>query len=336
MNMDKKFLRQVMKDVFSANPVGKYDAKDPESTLKEYLCEQFGVKDLTKLTARDLDSPAMYDFYTVMLEEINADIPQSLEQALVFAEYANVSLGDQRIFAVDNPELFDIQVTAKGNGDVEVQRMSEDYITITTEALTAKFEVPFMRWASGRIDFDGMKQKVVDSYVRKLKTKVYEAFFAATGYNNDSKFNVADGSGFVIENLNTLIDRVSAANGQASVLTLASPAFIRQVAGSGALSDGQLEEIAETGFLRMKDGNMYMAIEHTVDENYDFVFDNTTAIVLPVNGTNIVKIVEEGETIFNEQTNINGNMSKEYMFQKFLGVGIATATINGRYEYTPV
>jgi hypothetical protein len=328
--MKREYIKRVMEDVFSESPSADYDGVKPEKTLKNILFEILGTE---KPTAMDLISYKMDDFYAIVAEVVGNEVSEDLEQSFDFAEYANVAWGDERTFELDSPELFHAGVIAKGNGDIAIQNITNGFIDIATDAIAIKFAVPFMRWVSGRIDFDKLKRKVVSSYVKKVRTLVYKAFFETASYNSDSNYNVADTAGLDAGNLNALADKVGAAN-NSDVLIMATKPFIRSYAGNNTLSDIALEEIRMTGAVRMTDGNVLMAVDNVLDADDAFVLDDATAIIMPVNSGKIVKIVEEGETLIKEQVNMNGNMSKEYMFYKHLGVGVAAALKYGRYTFT--
>ncbi len=327
---NKKELRQVIRDTFTDKPQGKYEGTKPEDVLLEAMYDILGTRNPT---AYQMTSPAMHEFYALVLEEIGREIPETLQQSLEIAEYKNVGWGDKRVFHTNNPQLLDVQVSAKGNGDARVQRIEDGVVSVDTDALKIKAEIPFMRWASGRINPDDLKTKIVGSYVRELKKQIYKAFFETTAFNSDDKFNTSSTGGLDAEKLYDLIDLVEGTNGT-NVVTLASKKFLRALVGEKTLSDAELQEINQNGFLRMADGNMFMAMEHVYDKDFTKVFDDNTAIVVPVDDSKIIKIVEEGETMFEPKTNTSGNMAMEWLFYKHVGVALVTGRFTGRFTYT--
>jgi hypothetical protein len=329
--MERNYVKQVMLDALAKEPSAKYEEASPDDVLRNALYEALGTKNPT---AMDLKSYKMQDFYAVMSEVVGNEVSDTLEREFAFAEYANVALGDLRDFELMSPELFDVGITAKGNGDIEVQRITNGHVRISTDQMAIRFAVPFMRWASGRTDFEWLKNKVVNSYVNKVRELIYKAYMTTATYNDDANFNIADTSGLDATNINKLADRVSGANGNVPVVIMASKAFIRSYAGQNALSDRALDEIRENGYVTMSDGNILMPMAPVLDADDNFVFDDATAIIEPLNGDKAVKIVEEGTTLIDEIVNTEGNMAKQHTFIKMIGVGVASATKRGRYTFT--
>jgi hypothetical protein len=49
----------------------------------------------------------------------------------------------------------------------------------------------------------------------------------------------------------------------------------------------------------------------------------------------MVKIIEEGTPIIEDSPlNVNGDMSKEYLFYREVGVGVVSGTRFGKYQWT--
>lgn len=329
--MDKNNLRQVIRDAFSNTPKGKYENASPEDVFKNAMFEILGTG---TPTAMDMQSPEMHKVYALVLEEIGRDLPAAIQEAIPFAEYKNVAWGDKLVFHVKNPDILDVQVSAKGNGDARAQRIEGGVVSIDTQALKIKVTVPFMRWATGRIDLMDLRDKITRSYAQEVKKQAYKAFFETAAFNGQAEFNIDDTSGLDSENLYDLMDLVSDKNGGVNVVTVASKKFLRALVGNKTLSDVAYEEIRMNGFLRMADGNMFMAVEKIFDEDFTAVFDDATAIVVPVDDEQIIKIGDEGDTIFVEETNTNGDMNKTFLFYKHMGLDLVTGSFTGRYTYT--
>ena len=329
--MEKQALNDLMKDiVISHNMSTEYSVIN--KTLREQMIEVIGTD---KPTAKDMRKPDAFRVYELVEEFLASEIQKSIAEDLQFAEYANVSWGDKRKFILENPDLFNVAIVASGNGNITRQRLQNGSVEIETSPMAIKVWASFKQYMSGEIDFPRMIEKVKGSYIAKIKELIWTAFFTTPAYNSDTTYNIADTDGIDVDQINTLADHVSASNNQAKIMIIASKGFLRSYAGS-TLSDGQLEEMAKNGYVSMYDGNILMAIEHMHKPNSDtFLSDNNTAILLPIASEKIVKIVEEGTPIILDPVvNINGDMSKEYLFYTEVGVAVAVAKKYGRYTYT--
>jgi len=329
--MNKQALKDLMNDIV----VGKGMASDYSvinKTLREQMVEIIGTD---RPTMRDMRKPEASALFELVEEWLGAEIPKSIQEDLQFAEYANVAWGQKRKFNLENPDLFNVAVVASGNGNVERQRMQNGSVEVTTAPMAIKIWANFKQYISGDIDFPRMVEKVKASYLMKIKELIWVSFFTTPAYNSDTTYNVADTGGINADNIDTLADHVSASNGQAKVMIVASKAFIKAYVGT-TLSDGMLDELNKKGYVEMFNGNILMPVEHMHKANTDtFIFDNNTAILLPVASEKIVKIVEEGNPIIMDAPlNINGDMSKEYLYYVEVGVAVAVAKKYGRYTYT--
>lgn len=329
--MKKEFTKQLVRDIFADTPSANYDDKTPEDALQQVMYDILGTENPT---ANEMNSPKMHDFYTVVVEQIDSLIRDDLELTFPFAEYKNIGWGDQRSFDVMNPSKLKVQVSARANGDARVQKISDGKVKVETGALKIKVEIPFMKWAAGKMGMDRLRRKMQSSLTNQIKEMVYTAFFETPAFSGHAKFNESSTGSIDADVLYDLIDLVEGANDGAPVVTIASKKFIRNLVGSKTLSDKALEELRTKGYLEMADGNKFLAMEKVYDENFNAIFDDKTAIVVPIDDEKIVQIVEEGETIFDTQTNTTGNMAKEMLIFKQIGVSVVTGSYTGRYVVT--
>ena len=326
--MNKNFTKQIVRDVFADTPSANYDNKTPEDALLQVMYDILGTEEPT---VNDLNDPKMHKFYTVVIEEIDSMISDEVEMNFPFAEYVQLGWGDRKVFDVANPSKLKVQVSARANGDARVQKISDGKIRVDTSALKIKAEIPFMKWASGRMELASLRRKMESSLMKKIKTMVYKTFFETPAFYNDDKFNVSGTGSIDSADVYDLIDLVEGANDGAEAVTIASRKFLRELIGDKTLSDKALEELRTKGYLEMADGRNFLAMAKVYDDNFDAIFDDETAIVLPVDDNSVIKIVEEGQTMFNVDTNMNGNFAKEIMVMKQVGVGMATSNFTGRY-----
>lgn len=329
--MEKQVLIDLMSDIMSESKMSN-DYSTINKTLREQIVEVIGTD---RPTMRDMRRPEAYRVFEIVEEYLGAEIPKSIQEDLTFAEYKNVKWGDKRKFYLENPDLFNVSIVASGNGNVARQRIQNGSVEVSTSPMAIKIWSAFKQYVSGDVNFVRMVEKVKASYLMKIKELIWTAFFTTPAYNSDTTYNIADTGGMDSDHIDTLADHVSAANGQATVMIVASKTFIKNYVGT-TLSDGMLDELNKKGYVTMFNGNILMAVEHMHKANTDtFLFDNNTAILLPVGEEKIVKIVEEGTPIIDDAPiNMKGDMSKEYLFYTEVGVAVVLAKKYGRYTYT--
>lgn len=312
----------------------KFSAPEMESALKEAIVDIFGTD---KITAKELRRPEAYKFFEIIESYIMARTSETLEKELQIAEYKNVAWGDKNEFILENPELFEVLVTAVGNGNVRRQRIEDGYVTLATEPRIIRIFENFKRFMAGRTNWTLMIEKVSQSYVKSIKEEVWAALYGAVSAGGSTVYNVAEVGGAVdTDNLDTLIDHVQAANNGADVAIMGTKAALRKIVGT-SVAEIALEDVYKTGIYQFYNGVPLLPIAQMHAANSDtFLLDNEKVFVLPMGMDKIVKIVEEGEAIigtFKPEDNIRGDMSAEYVYYREVGIGVVTTTKFGVYSW---
>lgn len=312
----------------------KFSAVEMESALRAAIVDIFGTD---KITAKELRRPEAYKFFEVIETYIMNRTSETLEKELQIAEYKNVGWGDKNEFILENPELFDVLVTAVGNGNVRRQRIEDGSVSISTEPRIIRIFENFKRFMAGRTNWTLMIEKVAQSYVKSIKEEVWAALYGAVSAGGSTVYNVAEVGGAVdLDNLDELIDHVQAANNGVDVVLMGTKAALRKIVGT-TVAEVAIEDVYKTGVYQFYNGTPMLPIAQMHLANSDtFALDNETVFVLPMGGEKMVKIVEEGEAIignFRPEDNIRGDMSAEYVYYREVGVGIVTATKFGKYTW---
>lgn len=334
---DRTNIKRLMRDVANyenskTELTSKFSKSNLEDKLRSKLIEAIG---LDNPTLKDLRRANASKAFEIVEEFLTENISGRVNAELPFATVKSVEFGQKVSFKLENPDLYNVAIVAKGNGNGERQRLENGRVEVSTDAMEIKVFHTFLEYMSGQVSFAEIANKVMESYVSAIRDEVHEVLLASTAYNGDTNMNVTVTGAFDADKLELMADQVRAKNQVNKAYIVATRNFLRSYVGS-TLSDGQREELADKGYVEMWNGNILIAITQTTKHNsFDLSFDDKTALVLPATNVELIKIVEEGEDMMIEgDLNMKGNMDKELLFYRHTGVAVANAIIWGKYSYT--
>jgi hypothetical protein len=335
MNENLVMIKELMEDINLASKgmSTKFDVADLELKLKEQIVALFG-KD--NPTYQDLKrNPNSNAFFAILEEYIGVAGSTQLQEVLSFAEIKNEAWGDDTRFEIENPELFDVVVVAKGNGNVRRQRIDTKFVTIPTEAVAIKIFDNFKRFLAGRVNWSAMITKVAQSYAKEIQERVMTALYSVAPVNGSAVFNVTDAGGFKIQSVRDMIDHVQAQNQNAEVAIIGTRQALLTL--SPVIStDEANKDLYTNGYYTTAEGYRLIPVKQMhVKNTFNFLLSNKQLMVIPMTGEKMVKIMEEGTPIIEDMPlNVNGDMSKEYLFYREVGVGVVSGTRFGKYQWS--
>lgn len=328
-------IKKLMNDVVNydrSELSSKFSKSNLEEKLRAKLMKEVGLDNPTIKDLRRADTSKAFEIVEDFLSD---NIKGKVSEAFPFATVKTVSWGQKVTFRLENPELYNVAIVAKGNGNGERQRLENGMVEVATDAMEIKVYHTFLEYMSKQVSFASIAIKVMESYISAIREEVHAVLLASSAYNGDSNLNVTVTGAFDATKLEELAEKVKAKNNVGKAYIVATQTFLNGYVGN-TLSDGQAEELADKGYVKMWNGNILVAIKRTTKHNsFDLTFDNLTALVLPATDVSLIKIVEEGEDLMLEgDLNMKGNMDKELLFYRHTGVALANAIVWGKYDFT--
>lgn len=323
---DKKKLVQLAIDL-AENRTTEFSAEDMNETLRQSFIEITGTDKLDYKVMRR-HSAAIFE---IVEEVLGIIVERRMEQEFSnFAEYKNVNWGDQKLFTLENPNLFEVATIVDGTGNLLRQRLENGKLLVETYMRGVKIYEEFYRFLAGRIDWPKLVSKVADSYINKIYTLVYTAMYDS--YNSAKPtYNIT--GAYSATELDTMIDHVEAAN-QAEALILGTRKALAKITGP-YVSDSMKDDFNKRGFFANYNGRELQEIRQVHTPGTDtFAINDSFIMVLPAGGERIVKIVEEGDSIIQETPGgKTADMSLEYLFLRKSGIAVVTTRSKGIYRF---
>lgn len=327
-------IKELMEDINLASKgmSTKFSATELEVKLKEQIVALFGKDNPTYQDIKR--NPNSGAFFALLEEYIGTAGSTLLAEMIPFAEIRNEAWGDDTVFEIENPELFDVVVVAKGNGNTRRQRIDNKFVRIEKDAVSIKIFDNFKRFLSGRVNWSAMISKVAQSYAKDIQERVMTAFYAVAPVNGSAVFNVNDAGGFDIKSVRDLIDHVESENQGAEVAIVGTRQALLKLAPVIATDEAN-RDLYEKGYYTTAEGYKLIPVRQMHTKNtFNFLLSNKQLMVIPMTDEKMVKIAEEGTPIIEDMPlNVNGDMSKEYLFYREVGVAVVTGTRFGKYSW---
>ena len=245
-------------------------------TRYEDKFEAEGV-DLVKNPAVNSNRDFRENFDAVIAQVINATLPMTMSSrfAETFMEIHHVGWGDTARFIVDSNELYQVNEIAEGIHRGALQQIYNNEVSVNPQPVEIAVSIDWYLLASRKFDIGVWAAKIARSFENYVLAKSIAALTSATnglgvGYITN---------GVDTEKYGTLAQRVSAANGGASVYALGtSVALAKLVPSTVGLQYGLGVEITKNGFLDRYLGTNVIAIDQAIDPA---TLNTTAALMIP-------------------------------------------------------
>lgn len=271
--------------------------------------------------------------FNLISETVTTILPVTIDEELnFFAEVKNVNWGDQLVFEVTDPRLFEVAMVSDGNTNVRAQRLDNGKLTLTPQNRTIKIYEEFYRWVSGRIDWAVMVDRVTRSFLNQIRTDIYGKI-----YNSYANLGATYGvtGAFDDQEFVTLAQHVEAGTGGLKPMVFGTKLALSKIMKDQYFYSGDMTKaLNEKGFLPNYLGYDLVEIQQSHTANTDtFAIDNNFLLFVPAGVNKLVKIGFEGSTIVRESSpQDNADESIEYSFKQKYDIGVLSAGKYGIYK----
>jgi len=311
----------------------KFSAEDANEAFRKSILEMCGGK----VDYKSLSNPVTrYAVFNLITETIDTIIPRTLEgQFDQFVETRNLGWGDQAVFEVSDPSLYKVATIANGTTNIRAQRLDKGSLIVPTKMKFVKIYEEFYRFASGRIDWVDMVNRIAASFALQIKTDIYAGIYSS--YSTLNATYGATGT-FSVPAFNTMVAHVSGAANTSEVACFGTKLALAKVTPSqgftaypGLMTQDMMTQVNKQGYIGNLQGTPLIELQNAhVPGTDNFVIDDSFILIVPMNSEKIVKLVFEGEAIMTDNAfDQNSDLSLEKGFGKMVGLGILSASKYG-------
>ncbi len=264
-----------------------------------------------------------YKVFAIMAEvmpvAMNASLAGKFEN---FCEFKDTFLGDKPYFWVEDNQVYNVYTAARGNGDIERQRIIDRNFTVPTIIKAIKFYDEFDLFMSGKMDMARLTEKATISmvnYVGELIADTIYGSYAAV----DTEFKAT--GAFAAATLVSIIENVKAATGADRLQIYGTTTALSSVADGAGYSDRAKDGFNSLGYYDTFRGTDLFALPQAYAASTQTLkVNNAHILILPAN-EKIVKVLFEGEALVDMKDGMNRNdMQPEVLFTRRIGAAALT------------
>lgn len=322
--------------------VENYSDKQANETLRQAMIEANGGSDKLDIRAmRDGKCSGVYSIVEEVLKQTAMDSLASTDFFNALVEYHNVAAGDQKVFHVENADLFTVSKVADGTQALRRQRLfGLRTVPIETTMHMVRIYEELVLVLAGRISFNDMIDRVARSFTQDTLNEIYTLWNKASQDDlGGTAYFPAAGNAFSEDVLLNVIEHVEAAAGSATSTIIGTKAALRNLIPSIQGWD-QKNVVDAQGYLGKFYGSNVIAVpQRHRNGTTDFVFNDKEITVFAGAGadTKPIKFVTEGDPIIiPRQATENMDLTMEYVYGEKYGLGLVTASNTGigKYQFT--
>lgn len=307
------------------NKVQNFSKDETETAFRNAVVDMIGAKPGSNNFFYKWEQNK-FKVFNLISETITTILPVTIDEELNgFAEVKNANWGDQLIFEVTDPRLFEVGLVSDGNTNVRAQRLDNGKLTLTPQNRIIKIYEEFYRWVSGRIDWAVMVDRVSRSFLNQIKTDIYNKIYNA--YDSLNAPYKVTGT-FTDTAYVEMAQHIEAGTGGLKPTVFGTKLALSKLMKDQYYYNGELTKgVNENGHLPNYLGYNLVEIKQSHTANTDaFAIDNNFLLFVPTGVNKIVKIGFEGSTIVREASpQDNADESIEYTFKQKYDVGVLSA-----------
>lgn len=329
-----KELMDIIRDIRSGDST-RYSKADMKESVRLALVEANGGS-TTLPTYKERRAGKGAEVYTLLEEIIGAASTDGLTQNEFFlnlCDFRNVPLGDSPTFYIENSDVFEVSETGAGSWGIRRQRIG-DYtpVSIPVKAYSVRFYDEGLRLMAGRSDIVNFMDKVSKSFEQEILNATYSAWLNAA----DSDFGgdtYSKGGSYDEDTMLDLIAHVEASGNGSKAVILGTMKGLRYLAPQLQGHDSK-NSLYNVGYYERFYGSPVVCIpqRHKFGTT-DFVYPDNLLTVIATDDKPI-KVVKAGDgVIIPRDMTVTRDMTEEYLYTDFYGIGIAAAANRGISRY---
>lgn len=270
-----------------------------------------------------------YKVFAIIAENMPVAMNASLAGKFgEFAEFKDTAMGDLNYFDVEDNTVYPVYTAARGNADVERQKIIDRNFSVPTQMKIIKLYDELDRFMAGKIDLARMTDKATVGFENHVGLLISDAIYGSySAVDTDYK---ATGT-FAAATLQDIIEHVKAATGAERLQIWGSTSALANVADGAGYSDRSKDRFNSVGYYDTFRGvDLFALPQAYLPGTQTFAVTRTYLIVLPAN-EKIVKVVFEGDALVNMDDGMSRNdLQPEILYGRRVGAAAITVA-EGKY-----
>lgn len=314
--------------------VKNYSKDEANEALRKAFAELLKFSDEDGKIDRKTFRRNKVEIFEILEEIINETLHEGLENQFDgFAEYRNLAWGDTNLFKVPANNIFRVALVSDGNGNIRRQRLRDGQeFTVSLDTYAIKVGEDFHRFLAGRVDWAEFMQGIAESFRRDLTQRIYDAVYnsfgayGATYHQNLTGAPTEDDLVELAMHIEARTGEKVAIYGTKLALRKLAPSKVTEAMNDARNKTGYYGEIAGIELREIPQSHVYGKDEFAIDNNF--------ILVLPQNPDKMVKVVNEGDAIIQDQAGgLTADMMQEYFVANRFGIAVITSKVYGFVKF---
>lgn len=272
------------------------------------------------------------EIFEILEEVINETLQEGLKSQFDgFAEYRNLAWGDENLFTTPAEQNFRVALVSDGNSNLRRQRLRDGQeFSVSLDTYAIKIGEDFHRFLAGKVDWVSMMNGITEAFKRDLTQRIAKAVMNSYGEYGTTYHNAFTGaSGFTEQDLIEMAMHIEARTGS-KVAVYGTKLALRKLAPSNVTEDMNNARNS-VGYYGSIAGISLNEIEQSHEYGTDnFAIDNNFLLILPQNADKMVKVINEGDAIIqDQQEGTTSDMMKEYFIANRFGIAVICTKVFG-------
>jgi hypothetical protein len=279
------------------------------------------------------------EIFEILEEVINEYLQEGLKNQFDgFAEYRNLAWGDENLFKTPANQIFRVSLVSDGNGNIRRQRLRDGQeFSVSLDTYAIKIGEDFHRFLAGRVQWADLMAGIAESFKRDLTYKIANAVMGSYGeygatYHNT--FSTTGAEAFSEQDLLEMAMHIEARTGSKVAvygtklaLRKLNPQYTTEALNNDRHSRGYYANIAGIPLREIEQSHEY--------GSDNFAVSNDFILLLPENADKMVKVINEGDAIIqDQQAGITSDMMQEYFIANRFGIAVICTKVFGFVKLT--
>lgn len=265
------------------------------------------------------------EIFEILEEVINETLNEGLKNQFDgFAEYRNLAWGDENLFTTPAEQQFRVALISDGNSNLRRQRLKDGQeFKVSLDTYGMKIGEDFHRFLAGRVQWGELMAGIAESFKRDLTQRIAKAVMDSYGEYNATYHNTFTG-GIDEQDLLEMAMHIEARTGSKPVVYGTKLALRKLAPADGFVTEAMREERNRNGYYATVAGLDLREIEQSHEYGTDtFAINNNFLLLLPENADKMVKVINEGDAIIQDQAGgQTSDMMQEYFIANRFGIAI--------------
>jgi hypothetical protein len=315
--------------------VQNYSTNEANDALRKAFAElmEFSLEGNGKIDRKTFRKHKV-EIFEILEEIINETVQEDLSNDLeAFAEYRNLAWGDENLFKVPANNLFRVALVSDGNSNIRRQRLRDGQeFSVSLDTYAIKVGEDFHRFLAGRVDWADFIEGIAKSFKKDLNERIAIAVMQSYGeYNGTYHFTATTVP--TEEEIIELAMHIEARTGE-KVAIHGTKLALRKLAPD-ATTDAMVDTKNDLGYYGKIASIELREIAQTHKYGTDeFSIGNDFVLLLPQNADKMVKVVNEGDAIIQDnQGGTSSDMMQEYFVSNKFGIAVVTSKAFGFVKF---